>query len=94
MLASLGVADRFGAVAVSARVGAAKPDPAIFAHALERLGVAAANALHCGDLPEKDCAGARRAGVRPVLLDRHGAHPGAPCPTIASLADLVCWTSA
>ncbi len=62
VLTGLGVADRFDVVSASAVVGAAKPDPAIFAHALGALGVAPANALHCGDLPEKDCVGARAPG--------------------------------
>jgi putative hydrolase of the HAD superfamily len=92
-LASLGVGDRFEAVAASAVVGAAKPDPAIFADALARLGVAPRNALHCGDLPEKDCIGAQRAGVRALLLDRHGSHAGGPCPVVRSLADLALLTS-
>jgi putative hydrolase of the HAD superfamily len=88
VLASLGVADRVAAVVVSAVAGARKPDPAIFRNALGRLGVEPGAALHCGDLPEADCEGARRAGVRAVLLDRHGSHPHAPCPRIASLAEL------
>lgn len=88
VLASLGVAGRFAAVVVSAVVGARKPEPAIFRHALERLGVAPEDALHCGDLPAADCEGARRAGVRAVLLDRSGSHPQTPCPRIATLAEL------
>jgi HAD superfamily hydrolase (TIGR01509 family) len=50
-------------VVTSAEAGAAKPDPAIFRLALERLGVAPERALHVGDSPE-DEAGARAAGMR------------------------------
>jgi putative hydrolase of the HAD superfamily len=88
ILAGLGVADRFAAVAVSAVVGARKPEPAIFGHALRALGVAPDGALHCGDLAGADCVGARRAGLRAVLLDRPGTAPDGPCPRIATLAEL------
>lgn len=66
-----------GAVA-SAELGAAKPDPAIFAHALALAGSAPERAWHAGDSPEADVAGARAAGVTPVLVARHGelAPPG------------------
>jgi putative hydrolase of the HAD superfamily len=88
VLASLGLGDRFAAVVVSAVAGARKPEPAIFRQALRRLGVAPEEALHCGDLPVADCEGARRAGVRAVLLDRSGGLAHAACPRIASLAEL------
>jgi FMN phosphatase YigB (HAD superfamily) len=89
VLAGLGVAERFGVVAASAVVGAGKPDPAIFHHALDALGVAPGEALHCGDLPAYDCAGAAAAGVRAVLIDRAGGMAGGPCPTIAALPELL-----
>ncbi len=54
---------RFACVVTSAEVGAAKPDPAVFVAALERLGVAAGRALHIGDEPG-DEDGARAAGMR------------------------------
>jgi putative hydrolase of the HAD superfamily len=88
VLAGLGVAGRFQAVAASAAVGAGKPHPAIFAHALDALGVPASRAVHCGDHPDLDCAGARAAGVRAVLIDRSDAHPLALCPRIRSLLEL------
>lgn len=88
VLERLGIAGRFAVVATSAGVGAAKPDPAIFHHALAALGVPAGRALHCGDLPQADCAGAARAGVRAVLIDRDGTLPPGPCPRIRSLTSL------
>jgi putative hydrolase of the HAD superfamily len=91
VLERLGVADRFGAVSASAVVGAPKPDAAIFRHALGALGVAPERALHCGDRPEYDCAGARRAGLRAVLVDRAGRLADGPCPRIAALTELVDW---
>ena len=51
------------AVVISAEQGAAKPDPAIFRAALERLGAAADDAMHVGDSVEPDVEGARAAGL-------------------------------
>jgi HAD superfamily hydrolase (TIGR01509 family) len=56
----------------SAGAGARKPDPAIFVPALELAGCEPAEALHVGDTPEEDVAGARAAGIRPLLIDREG----------------------
>jgi HAD superfamily hydrolase (TIGR01509 family) len=49
-------------VVTSAQAGAPKPDPAVFALALELLGVQASRALHIGD-SESDEAGASAAGM-------------------------------
>ncbi len=89
VLDDLGIAPLLDVVSVSAVVGAAKPDPAIFHDALRRLGVPAARALHCGDLPAADCAGAHAAGVRAVLVDRAGGAPDGPCRRIRGLGELV-----
>ena len=75
---------------LSALVGVSKPDPAIFAEALRRLDAPAAAALHVGDHPRNDLAGARAAGLAALLLDRAGAHAQdvAPEDRIRSLAEL------
>lgn len=54
----------------SASAGARKPDPAIFAQALEQAGCGPEQALHVGDTPEEDLVGARAAGIRALLIDR------------------------
>ena len=56
----------------SAGAGARKPDPAIFAAALELAGCGPDEAVHVGDTAEEDVAGARAAGIRPLLIDRRG----------------------
>ncbi|HMA26569.1 MAG TPA: HAD-IA family hydrolase [Solirubrobacterales bacterium] len=56
----------------SAEAGARKPDPAIFAPALELAGCGPDEAVHVGDTAEEDVAGARAAGIRPLLIDRRG----------------------
>ena len=83
-----GLAVHFETIVDSHRVGVAKPDPRIFALALERLGAAAEESLYIGDLYDVDVVGARRAGLRAVLLDRFGLHPEADCPRIERLEDL------
>ena len=75
-----------GAVLDSTVVGVAKPDPGIFELALQVLGVAADRAIHVGDTPAADVAGAHAAGVRPVLVDPYDMHPDAECLRVASLA--------
>jgi putative hydrolase of the HAD superfamily len=77
-LDELGLAPLLDGAVASAELGAAKPDPAIFAHALALAGSAPELAWHAGDSPEADVAGALAAGVRPVLVARHGeaAPPG------------------
>jgi putative hydrolase of the HAD superfamily len=67
-----GLAPLVDAVVASAEVGHAKPDGAIFAHALELAGAPAAAALHAGDSLDADVAGALAAGLRAVLVARDG----------------------
>ena len=75
-------------VVTSAEVGARKPAPEIFAHALEVAGVSARDAWHVGDSPEEDVEGALRAGIRPILIARGAAPATGEVPVIASLAEL------
>jgi putative hydrolase of the HAD superfamily len=78
-----------GAILDSTAVGVAKPDPAIFLQALDALGVPPERAIHVGDTPAADIAGARAAGVRPVLVDPYDLHPEVECLRVPSLAALV-----
>lgn len=72
----------------SGAVGVAKPDPGIFAFALEATGVEPGAALHVGDAVGADVAGALAAGVRPVHLDPHGFCSDASHAHLRALADL------
>jgi putative hydrolase of the HAD superfamily len=76
VLARFGLAAPFAAIVTAAEVGAAKPDPKPFQIALERLEVEPANAIHVGDDPATDIAGARAAGLAALLVDRSGRVPG------------------
>ncbi len=55
--------------------GRVKPHPTIFQVALERLGVAAADAAMVGDSLVEDVEGARALGMRAFLVDRQERHP-------------------
>ena len=72
VLARVGLADELDGVVTSAAVGARKPDPRLFAAALEVAGCAADGALHVGDTPTEDVEGAKAAGIRALLIDRDG----------------------
>jgi putative hydrolase of the HAD superfamily len=88
VLARLGLAPLLDGIVTSAEVGARKPVPAVFERALVLAGALASEAIHVGDSIEEDVAGARRAGVEPVLLHRDGS-PGPPgVETISSLDEL------
>lgn len=75
-------------------VGIEKPDPAIFAVALARLGTAAERTLFVGDIRSVDEAGAAAAGMRFVLIDPTGAYAGPGTSSIAGMHDLVSWLEA
>lgn len=89
VLGEVGLGGAVDAIVVSAEVGAAKPDPRMFEIALERLRRRADEALAVGDSIETDVAGAQRAGVRAILLDRAGTGPAvAGVQKIGSLSEL------
>jgi putative hydrolase of the HAD superfamily len=62
-LGALGLRTVVDVVVTSAEAGAPKPAPAVFEHALARLGVTAIRAVHVGD-SMADEEGARAAGLR------------------------------
>ena len=91
-LAVIGL-DRYFEGSLAAReAGMLKPDPRIFESRLVRAGLTAHDAAHVGDDPDADVEGARRAGVRPVWLNRDGAEwpleISPPELVITSLAEL------
>jgi putative hydrolase of the HAD superfamily len=88
VLDDTGLAPLLDGLVISAEVGAAKPDPAIFERALEVAGAGRGEALHVGDTVDVDVAGALAAGLRAVHLDRSGADREA-MTTLAELPGLV-----
>jgi putative hydrolase of the HAD superfamily len=81
-LETIGLAGYFEMTLAAVEVDSWKPDPAIFHHALERMGECNAGVIYIGDNYYADVIGARRAGVQPVLLDPERVFPDADCPVI------------
>jgi putative hydrolase of the HAD superfamily len=74
VLERCGLADHLDGAVSSAEAGSRKPDPGIFATALELAGCEPSEALHVGDTSEEDVAGARAAGIPALLIDRDGGN--------------------
>jgi HAD superfamily hydrolase (TIGR01509 family) len=89
VLAAAGLAGTLDFVIDSGDVGVEKPDPRIFALGLAEAGVAAGEAVYVGDLYSVDVLGARRAGIKAILLDPRGHWGPRDCPLARSLADAV-----
>lgn len=86
-LAAAGLLDRFEFVVDSHLVGFEKPDPRIFAAALDRMGLAPAETVYVGDIYEVDVVGARAAGMDVILLDPNGHHAGRDVRTARDVAE-------
>lgn len=89
-IASVGLADAFDAVVISGECGVAKPDARIFHSACAALEVHPSEVVHVGDRLDTDAAGACRAGMHGVWLNRRGRPDTPPenVRTITQLADL------
>ena len=61
---------RLDATIFSYQLGVRKPDPRIYAHALNSVGVRAEEALFVGDGGSDEHRGARAVGISPVLVTR------------------------
>jgi putative hydrolase of the HAD superfamily len=91
-LKALGVEPYLSAVVISEAAGVAKPDPAIFLHALAQLVCEPGEAWFVGDHPVNDLLGASAAGLRGIWLPAlHPWPPGQPEPwrTITALPELL-----
>lgn len=88
-LEAAGLAEHFDVIVDSHLVGLSKPDPAIFRHALELLGVEPQEAVFVGDSYAHDALAARAVGMRAVLLDPLDLHPESVVPRIRALGDLL-----
>lgn len=84
----LGLATYFDCVCDSHFEGVEKPDPRFFEIVLERAGARADSTLHVGDLYHVDVVGARRAGLRAVLVDRHDQYAAFDVERVGNLSAL------
>jgi putative hydrolase of the HAD superfamily len=84
----MGLGQHFDVTIFSDEVELSKPAPAIFAHALDEMGLAPEEAVFVGDQPVLDVLGARRAGMWMVQigdLPSEGEEPHARIDTLAEL---------
>jgi putative hydrolase of the HAD superfamily len=70
VLEALSLRDYFASVTISTEVGAAKPEPQVFAAALAKHDCAPHEAWHIGDSYREDCKGATAAGLRAIWVNR------------------------
>lgn len=95
-LEKTGLKDHIDLLVVSEEVGIAKPHPAIFDHAIERMGYPARDkVLMVGDNPDSDILGALNAGLHSCWLNRHnksariGINPHYEVNSFLELEDLL-----
>ena len=81
------LAEYFEVIVDSGVVGVAKPDPAIFDHALEPLGLRAENTWYIGDTVMYDAAAAEAAGLTAWVIDHQGLHTLHHPRRVGSLAE-------
>ena len=87
----IGLGHHFKFVLCAEDIGIAKPDARLFQEALVRGGVAAGSAVHVGDHPGDDIAGAQQAGLRAVWFNPGGKYwdgDKAPDAEIGCLSEL------
>ena len=89
LLTGLGIAERVDFVLCSGAERCEKPEPEIFRRALARAELRPEESLHAGDHPEKDVAGARRAGMAAVLVDHARRQPSGVAPKVHDLGELL-----
>jgi putative hydrolase of the HAD superfamily len=63
---AVGLVPLFDTIVISGNEGVEKPDPRIFALAMDRCGAVAAESMFVGDHPVADIGGAKSAGLIPV----------------------------
>jgi FMN phosphatase YigB (HAD superfamily) len=90
---SAGLAPLFAVMTDSHRVGAEKPDPAIFRFALEAVGATPESAIFVGDSLRRDGEGARRTGmgfiwIAPADVQAAEVDAAAPQPVLAAVTGL------
>jgi putative hydrolase of the HAD superfamily len=88
-LAAVGMLDRVGVLVGMDEFGVGKPDPRMFRHACQVLGVEPSEAAYVGDELDVDARGARDAGLLGIWLDRHGTGESPQdVPVVRSLEEL------
>jgi putative hydrolase of the HAD superfamily len=84
-----GISSRVRAAVFCRDVGYRKPDPRIYAHALEVADARPEECLFVGDNPVWDVEGPKRAGIPGVLLDRRVEYSGQAYDRVINLNQLI-----
>lgn len=87
-LETIGLASYFQVSIAAHRFGAGKPEPEIFLAACAELGIAPGDTAYIGDDPEIDVAGAAKAGLQALWLNRRGEVLPSHIQAHASFVDL------
>jgi putative hydrolase of the HAD superfamily len=74
VMESLHIRHFFDVVVLSSETGYSKPDPEIFAAAIEAIGFPASDIVFVGDSVDDDVKAGIRAGLTSILIDRTGRH--------------------
>ena len=85
----MGLGQHFDLTVFSDEVELSKPSPAIFAHALDELGLAPDEAVFVGDQPILDVQGARRAGMWMVQIGDLACEEEQPHARVNALDELL-----
>jgi putative hydrolase of the HAD superfamily len=93
---STGLAECFDAVVISGERGVGKPDPAVFAYALQQLGTTVQSTVMVGDSWERDVLGALGVGMAAVWVaagrTQPETHPDVTVvDSVGELADIMPW---
>lgn len=78
------------AYVLSYEVGAVKPDPAMYAAAIEHAACSPVEVFFVGDTPLADVEGPTASGMQAKLIDRRGRHPR--IPSFSNLSALLAYS--
>lgn len=89
ILQGLGFSHYFDEIISSGLLGISKPNPEIFLHTSQQLGISAQDCLYVGDHPMNDIQGATDAGMTAIWLEGfHDAGEHRPINRIQNLAEI------
>jgi len=86
------LAPYFDHIIISGDFGRGKPDPSIFSHAVELLGIDPSEGIMIGDKLTTDILGSSRIGMDNIWINHHGAEIGEHVPpkhTVSRLKDIL-----
>ena len=89
ILPKVGLVGFFDVEITSSVVGKMKPSKEMFLHALEKLKLSPKEALFVGDMIEHDYRGAKKCGLKALLIDRENSIVEEDIEKIGSLTELL-----